>query len=285
MLNNAFVFDTCLAIINSYLISIKFEKDCSKMLLFFVVGSLLSCLYQLRAENDDLEKRLEQLSARRDRLIAATTRLSTPLATTPNSEKQIPLSSMLAKLNSESNENDSAETKKFRTGDFCNDSSVNDAVMSLANMSSFENRDVCCKENSRSSIEDLDCKEVLSENSLSGTPPKDIKKSKKVKKDCQINSKDQENGMLLHNTLVQPPIVKPSDSHIVGGITASHMSQSPTGFIHQVVRQQQRQQPHSAQSAGPPANFLDFLNGHSNILGNLKSSEQPARDGRNPSSK
>ena len=241
----------------------------------------------MRAENDALEKRLEQLSARRDRLIAATTRLSSPLAPTPNTDRQVPLSSMLARLKSDPDEATSADKLRSRTGDNCNDSSINGAALS-ASAASLESRDVCYKEKSENRIEDLDCKEVLSDgNSLSGTPPKESKKVKQSKRDSKVDTKERENGVLLQESLVQPPIVKPSDSQIVGGITASHVSQNPADFIHQIVRQQQHlQHSHSGQPGHPlTSNLLDFINGQANILGTLKSNDKTGRDGRNASSK
>jgi len=45
-----------------------------------VVASLLSCLYQLKAENRSLEERIATMTARRDRLLAVNARLSVPLA-------------------------------------------------------------------------------------------------------------------------------------------------------------------------------------------------------------
>jgi len=45
-----------------------------------VVASLLSCLYQLKAENRTLEERIAAMTARRDRLLAVNARLSVPLA-------------------------------------------------------------------------------------------------------------------------------------------------------------------------------------------------------------
>jgi len=44
------------------------------------VASLLSCLYQLKAENRTLEERIATMTARRDRLLAVNARLSVPLA-------------------------------------------------------------------------------------------------------------------------------------------------------------------------------------------------------------
>jgi len=43
------------------------------------VASLLSCLYQLKAENRTLEERIATMTARRDRLLAVNARLSVPL--------------------------------------------------------------------------------------------------------------------------------------------------------------------------------------------------------------
>jgi len=45
-----------------------------------LVASLLSCLYQLKAENRTLEERIATMTARRDRLLAVNARLSVPLA-------------------------------------------------------------------------------------------------------------------------------------------------------------------------------------------------------------
>jgi len=45
-----------------------------------IVASLLSCLYQLKAENHTLEERIATMTARRDRLLAVNARLSVPLA-------------------------------------------------------------------------------------------------------------------------------------------------------------------------------------------------------------
>lgn len=45
----------------------------------FDVASLLSCLHQLRSENDRLEEKVRLLVARRDHLIAVNSRLSLPL--------------------------------------------------------------------------------------------------------------------------------------------------------------------------------------------------------------
>jgi hypothetical protein len=45
----------------------------------FDISSLLSCLHQLRTDNQKLEERLRQLLARRDHLIAVNARLSIPL--------------------------------------------------------------------------------------------------------------------------------------------------------------------------------------------------------------
>ena len=45
-----------------------------------LVASLLSCLYQLKAENHTLEERIATMTARRDRLLAVNARLSVPLA-------------------------------------------------------------------------------------------------------------------------------------------------------------------------------------------------------------
>jgi len=52
-----------------------------------VVASLLSCLYQLKAENRTLEERIATMTARRDRLLAVNARLSVPLAS-PGSNSQ-----------------------------------------------------------------------------------------------------------------------------------------------------------------------------------------------------
>lgn len=251
--------------------------------IFLTVGSLLSCLYQLRAENDDLEKRLEQLSARRDRLIAATTRLSTPLASPQNTDKQVPLSSMLAKLNSEPDESTSSEYIRSSMNDALNDSCVNGAALS-SSAAVMDDREVCCKENSENCVEDLNCKEVLSEcNSLSSTPSKEAKKSKQSKRDSKIDPKELENGLQLKNSLVQPPMMKPSDSQIVGGITA--VSQNPADFIHQIVRQQQHQQSHSGQPGNTlSSNLLDLINGQTSVIGSLKSNEKTIRDGSKTSS-
>jgi len=46
----------------------------------FLVASLLSCLYQLKAENHTLEENIATLTARRDHLLAVNARLSVPLA-------------------------------------------------------------------------------------------------------------------------------------------------------------------------------------------------------------
>ena len=254
-------------------------------MIFLTVGSLLSCLYQLRAENDDLEKRLEQLSARRDRLIAATTRLSTPLASTPNTARQVPLSSMLAKLNSEPDETSSSENKRSRMNDVLNDSSVNGSAL-LPSAAIIDGREVYYKENSENRMEDLDCKEVLSDsNSLSSTPSKEVKKNKQSKRDSKIEANERENGMQLKNSLVQPPMMKPSDSQIVGSITA--VSQNPADFIHQLVRQQQQHQyPHSGQPGNAlSSNLLELINGQTNAMGSLKSNEKTIRDGRKANSK
>ena len=45
----------------------------------FDIASLLSCLHQLKSENERLEERVKQLIARRDHLIAINSRLALPL--------------------------------------------------------------------------------------------------------------------------------------------------------------------------------------------------------------
>ena len=248
------------------------------------MGSLLSCLYQLRAENEDLEKRLEHLSARRDRLIAATTRLSTPLASPTNPERQVPLSAMLAKLKTEPNESNAAEYKQTMGRDHPSDSSTagSSAQQCGSRSSPFEPHELHDKEHPDTSAVDFDCKEVLSEdNSVSGTPPRDIRKMKQPRKDPKTKTNDSErNGVMLQNSLVQPPIVPPTDPHIVGGITASHPTHNSSGFIQQVIRQQQQQQQQQREGHAPSANLLDFVNGQGHLLGNFKPADHLSRDGR-----
>lgn len=249
-------FCNCTLLISNFFISI------------FEVGSLLSCLYQLRAENEDLEKRLEQLSARRDRLIAATTRLSTPFVPPTNSDKPVPLSAMLAKLKSEPNEGTSSDNKQTSARGVPNDSQTNNSALQSRFSSSFDGREAHSKENHETTVEDLNCKETMSEeNSLSGTPTKDVKRQKTSKKESKFDSKDGEgiqNGAKLQSTLVQPPIVKPCDTDIVGSITASHLPQNPAGFIHQAMRQ------HQQQPGLPSSNLVDLMSVQSNVLGNFK---------------
>ena len=69
-------------------------------------------MHQLRDENDKLENRYKELSARRDRLLAANSRLSKPFTSPETLETQTPLSSMLAKLKSEP---DSPEKTKIQS--------------------------------------------------------------------------------------------------------------------------------------------------------------------------
>jgi len=259
-------------------------RFCMQKATHYDVGSLLSCLYQLRAENDDLQKRLDKLSARRDRLIAATTRLSIPLSSTANTEKKVPLSSMLAKLRSEPNDSNSSEN----AGPMSNDT-INDTTLSTveSNVTSSEGVKVSGTENSTNSTEDLDCKEVLPEgNSQSGTPPKEVKKSKEFKRDSKVSHKERSSELPLRSALVQPPIVKPSDSCVVGSITASHVSQSPVDFIHQLVRQHRSEHPHSNQTGEDfSANLLDFIKGQTNVVSNIKSNDETVCDGRSTSSR
>ena len=54
-----------------------------------LVASLLSCLYQLKAENRTLEERIATMTARRDRLLAVNARLSVPLAS-PGGNSHVP---------------------------------------------------------------------------------------------------------------------------------------------------------------------------------------------------
>ncbi|KAF0307901.1 uncharacterized protein FJT64_020829 [Amphibalanus amphitrite] len=49
----------------------------------FDVAALLSCLYQLRQENEQLEEHMSELSQRRDHLLAVNARLSQPLESAP----------------------------------------------------------------------------------------------------------------------------------------------------------------------------------------------------------
>ena len=238
----------------------------------------------MRADNDDLQKRLEKLSARRDRLIAATTRLSIPLSSTANTEKKVPLSSMLAKLRSEPSDSSSSENAKPMSSDTVSGTTLSTGEV---NGTSSEGVKVCGTENSANSTEDLDSKEVLSEgNSQSDTPPKEVKRSKDFKRDSKVDHKERENGLPLHNALVQPPIVKPSDSCVIGSITASHVSQSPVDFIHQLVRQHRPEQPHSSQTGEDfSANLLDFIKGQTNIVSNIKTNDEAVCDGRSTSSR
>ncbi|XP_065053699.1 protein AF-10-like isoform X2 [Rhopilema esculentum] len=252
------------------------------------VGSLLSCLYQLRAENDDLEKRLEQLSARRDRLIAATTRLSTPLSESTDTERPVPLSAMLAKLKS-----DPGDTKPFAKERAVPKS--RDSSHELSNSSPIPSKSSSLKKGkpvngsgqanggkngnhfSDASLEDLDCKEVLSEDNSLNTPPKDLKSSKPTKKEQKqrselLDGERVQNGgqPQLQSPLVQPSISNPIDSHVVGSITTGHCSQSPADFIHQLMRQQKNQSNYAAHPNRPPSQLIDFMNGQTNIIGNFK---------------
>lgn len=282
--------------------------------LSFAVGSLLSCLYQLRAENDDLEKRLEQLSGRRDRLIAATSRLSTPVTESTDSERPVPLSAMLAKLKSEPTENSTETTKgkkSSKSKETLHDThraertTPNSATSKKKKLSNGLNGESSNRKETNNNHEfnsdDLDCNEVLSEDNSLNTPPKDSKSNKQVKKeqetkrDKKDSDKNQNNSRQhtptsLQTSLIQPPISNPVDPRVIGVVGGStSFSQNPAEFIHQVMRQQQIDPNHF----GPhhsPSNLLNFINGHSaGMIGSFKmngfSHSTPNRDNHSTSNK
>ena len=263
----------------------------------FAVGSLLSCLYQLRAENDDLEKRLEQLSARRDRLIAATSRLSTPITESTDAERPVPLSAMLAKLKSEPTDS-STETVKTKKSSKSKETlqdthgaertTPNSATSKKKKLSNGINGESSYRKETNNNHEfncdDLDCNEVLSEDNSLNTPPKDSKSSKQLKKEQETkrdkkdsdknqSSSRQHTPTNLQTSLIQPPISNPTDPRVIGGVGAStSFSQNPAEFIHQVMRQQQLDPNHYGHpSHHNPSSLLNFINGHSaGMMGNFK---------------
>ena len=71
-----------------YLLFCRVTTDDEFGIICCLVASLLSCLYQLKAENRTLEERISAMTARRDRLLAVNARLSVPLGS-PGSNSHI----------------------------------------------------------------------------------------------------------------------------------------------------------------------------------------------------
>ena len=244
------------------------------------MGTLLSCLHQLRSENEDLESRLGQLSARRDRLVAATSRLVTPFeASVELNSRPPPLSSMLAKLNSEPQESKRSNKEKKATKSREKDAGQKDTSTSKsqtargASKSSkggeFQREAAECY--SDSSLDGLGCREVLSEtNSLNSSPIDSIKNNKVTKKDkkkkseelSKLFTQDSVTMQKQMELLVQPPLSNPSEpSQLVGD------TQNPAAFIHQIMRQDQAEPRNAANpTRHNPADIISFLSSQSSII-------------------
>eukprot|EP00794_Sanderia_malayensis_P003018 gene3018-3476_t len=226
----------------------------------FNVGSLLSCLHQLRAENDDLEVRLRQLSARRDRLIATTSRISTPFDVSAGIHCKPPLSSMLSKLNSRpGNDVNRCEARKSTK------SKSKDSKQPRAKKMKKMNHEEAKKttdihETGRTGPDDssedssLVGLDALSENNCLNSSPKGTNKSPRSSKREPVknnasstsnheemqNSSDQ-NYVKNLQSLVQPIISMTSDpAQLLGGVAkySDHHQSSPP----ELIQQQQPQQ-------------------------------------------
>ncbi len=224
------------------------------VMISFLVGSLLSCLHQLRAENDDLELRLGQLSSRRDRLIAATSRLSTPFDAHAELSHKLPLSSMLSKLNGEPGDKKpnakEKKTNKLKLHE-SDDSSLNKRAkkVKIANDNDKQQKSSSQDEpegySDSSSLDGLGCKEILSEDNSLNSSPKDIKTNKLTKKATKIKeisfnpeeTRNDNSGVRNLQSLVQPAISMPSDPmQLIGN--SRHMHNSPE-LLQQMMQPQQ----------------------------------------------
>ncbi len=224
----------------------------------FSVGSLLSCLHQLRSENDGLESRLNELSARRDRLVAATSRLSEPFQASVELNRKLPLSAMLPKLNSlpnDGNKNSNEKKKpKLREADDKPSHSMDEKILNNVYKSGSPSQ---ADLHSDTSLDGLGCKEVLSEDNSPKSKP--IKKEPKRRDGagCTDETRSPSFANNLHS-LVQPPISMPSNpSHAVED---AGYSQNPSVFIHQMMAQQQANIKRMIASPQPPIpSMMDYL--------------------------